>query len=121
MEQPQIYVQPTAAAGLSDSAARLGTTLAERQIEATQAAYQQRYTQGVSNFWQKQIDVSSGVGHELAALKLEAQRQFAIAVARWVFLLGVPCGLIGWWAWGPVVGVIFVFGSVISGIYVGSR
>ena len=71
--------------------------------------------------WQTQIHMSEEGGEELAALKLEAQRQFAIKVGRTVLLLGAPCGLVGVWGFGVLVGVSLFVGSVFLGIYFGAK
>mgnify|MGYP000510060738 CR=1 FL=1 len=121
MEQPQVHIEPTATNGVSDSAEQLGASLAKQQLGITQDAYQARYSQGISSLWESQIYVSQVTGEELAALRLEGQRQFAISVLKTVLMMGVPCGAIAWWTFGAAVGVIFFVGSFFLGCYFGSR
>lgn len=121
MERTQILIQPETIARTCDSADRLGASLAKGQLARVEHSYQQRYERGINCFWKSQIYISEEVGSELASLKLEAQRQFAIKVARVVLLMGVPCGLIGWWGLGAAVGVILFVCSVFAGIYLGSK
>ena len=120
MERPQVHVKPTAVAGVNGSAKKLGAALAKQQLPTVQDAYAQRYEQGISSFWQSQLYTSEEIGKELAALRLEAQRQFAIKVFQTVLLMGVQCGLIGAWTFGAVVGGIFLIGSLFLGMYFGS-
>lgn len=121
MERPQVHIEPTAVAGVNGSANKLGAALAEQQLGLVQGAYADRYGQGVTRFWEEQVNVSQDTGAELAALRLEAQRQFAIKVFRTVLLMGVPCGLIGAWTFGTAVGVIFLVSSLFLGMYFGSK
>lgn len=121
MEHAKIRIKPQSATRVSDSAQRLGTTLAGQQLGIVRDAYAQRYEQGITSLWQAEIHGSHEIGNELAALRLEAQRQFMFKVSRTVLLMGVPCGLVGAWGFGLIVGVIFFVGSVFLGIYFGSR
>ena len=121
MASTEIQLKSASANRLIDSTGKLGTTLAEQQLSILKDSYHQRYEQGITNFWQTQIHMSEEGGEELAALKLEAQRQFAIKVGRTVLLLGAPCGLVGVWGFGVLVGVSLFVGSVFLGIYFGSK
>ena len=121
MERLQICIKSNAASSISGSANRLGTALAERQLEAVQGAYSRRYEQGISSFWESQIYGSYKIGQELAALKLEAQRQFVLVVGRWALMMGLPFGLLGLWAFGVVAGFSLFVASVLIGFYLGSK
>lgn len=117
MERQQIHVKPKTAARVGESAKQLGVALADANRQVVEQSYERRYKQGISDFWRAQIYISKETGYELAALKLEAQRQFVIKVARVAVLLGIPCGAVSWWAWGAVVSVIFLFGSLSLGVF----
>ncbi len=121
MASTEIQLKSASANRLIESTGKLGTTLAEQQLSILKDSYHQRYEQGITNFWQTQIHMSEEGGEELAALKLEAQRQFAIKVLRTVLLLGAPCGLVGAWGFGVLVGVSLFVGSVFLGIYFGAK
>ncbi len=121
MASTEIQVKSPSTNRLVDATGQLGTTLAEQQLTILKDSYHQRYEQGITNFWQTQIHMSEEGGEELATLKLEAQRQFAIKVFRTVLLLGAPCGLVGAWGFGIVVGVILFVCSIFLGIYFGAK
>ena len=121
MEGTSLQPEPEISNRISDSAARLGVTLARQQLEITQDSYQRRYEQGVTNLWESQIHISQGTGEELAALRLEAQRQFALTVVRTVLMMGVPCSAIAWWTFGVAVSVLIFVSSVFLGMYFGAK
>ena len=121
MASKNVHIQPQTITRVSDSAHRLGTTLAEKQLGLTQQAYRQHYNRGISQFWVSRGYDSEQIGEELAELRMQVQRRFALVVGRTVLTMGVLPGLVAWWAFGAVAGVILLFISVGLGFYFGSK